>query len=162
MSMTVKTAVVHGISWLYRIEQPNGALVDHHGIAVHLDDEKRMMWFVPRGANDRPLIVLATKPPINGDALKSVPLGPGELDALATWCETIRVPVIRAWNGDLDIGSIALALPAHPSLLRARQAYTDGCPDHPTESVFCRCGWQRAGRAKLRLPRMFDRSESTV
>src|ERR1044072_8432919 len=35
---------------------------------------------------------------------------------------------------------------AHPSLLAAVKRYSDECPDHPREGVFCNCGWYGRGR----------------
>lgn len=158
MSLTVKTAVIHGLAWLYEIEQPPGALVDHHGITVRVVDEARMLHFIPEGSGFAPVIVLGVDTFLPGHT--SARLNMGELDALAQWCRFIRTDVAKTWNGQGESGSIGLVRTAHPSLLTAVEKYRAGCTTH-NRSVFCDCGWKRHGRSLLRIPRMLDRSETT-
>lgn len=160
MSLTVKTAVIHGLAWLYEIEQPPGALATHHGIHVRVTEARRTLFFVPRGEHGTPLIVVNVSTRADGGG-RPGPLGVGEVEALAQWCTRLRVSVAGTRHGvHEDTGSIELSRVANRSLVEATDRYNAGCPDHDGE-FFCGCNWARHGRSLLRIPRMLDRSETT-
>lgn len=144
-----------GLVWLYDTEQPEDALVQHHGVALPAVGD-RWLKFCPQGSAGRPTIVIDVacvqwggpyEPPKN-------PLAQGEPEQLASMIK--RSPIARTWNGHPGItGSIALTHPAHPSLLAAVDRYRVRCPEHG--SVFCArthgCRWFRDGDAKVVAPR---------
>lgn len=96
-----------GLAWLYDIEQPEDALLQHHGVALPAVGN-RWLKFCPQGWAGRPVIVIDVahvqwgspyEPPKN-------PLAHGELHQLASMIS--RSPIARTWNGHPGItGSIA-------------------------------------------------------
>lgn len=144
-----------GLAWLYDTEQPEDALLQHHGVALPAIGN-RWLKFCPQGWAGRPVIVIDVahvqwgspyEPPKN-------PLAHGELHQLASMIS--RSPIARTWNGHPGItGSIALARLAHPSLRAAVDRYRAHCPEH--HSVFCSqkygCHWYRNGNARVITPR---------
>lgn len=136
--------LLSGLRWLYDTEQPNNAILQHHG--ERLDSlGNRHVTFCPAGNAGRVVIILhVTHVDVGACWPARNPLRPGELDHLADLLTDIGETVVDRWNGHPHVtGSIALARPAHPSLQAAVQRYYAGCPTHNT--VFCDCGWFRSG-----------------
>jgi hypothetical protein len=155
MSMTVKTAVVHGIAWLFDMEQPEGAVISPHGLAVSVPDERRTVRFLPRGSHGYPVIVLTHEDP-------NLPLRLNEVESLGQWCQRLRVTVRQTWNGHpSSTGSVELFRSARPSLRQAVERYEEGCPQH-APALECECSWYTVGRACLRLPQVLAREGVTA
>lgn len=156
MSITLKTAVVYGLAWLFEIEQPPGAIVPPHGIAVELPDIGRTLGFIPRGQHGSPVIVLSVTRPTWRDGQCLTPLNREEHDTLAAWCERLHRPVYGVWNGHpWDMGCIGLARDPHPSLRAASDRYLAGCPEHRDRDHVCGCPWFSRGHAQVRYPYRF-------
>lgn len=144
-----------GLGWLYDTGQPEGAVLQHHGTTLQAGG--RHYQFCPQGAYQRPVIVVhVTKPEWAPGARGPVllnPLAANEMADLAAAVEALGFEVATTWNGHPGpTGSIGLKRPAHPSLLAALARYRTGCPEHPREHVFCRCGWYAAGNTLLVKP----------
>lgn len=162
--MTDNTTVVNhapvlaaGLRWLYKTKQPDGALLQHHGVMLE-GEGNRSFGFVPAGADGQPVVVLYVaeiewRTDSEGDEVPANPLEPDELAHLAATLTGLGAEVTRTWNGHpACTGSVGLAKPAHPSLLAAGQLYKKGCPEHPKQGVFCGCGWWSQGSAKVVHP----------
>ena len=145
-----------GLRWLYRTEQPAGAVLQHHGMPLPATGNRKLR-FCPAGANGRPVVVINVVNVEWGDPGQGPanPLAAGELEALAAAIAHTGTPVAQTWNGHPGItGSVGLAHRAHPTLRAAVDRYRAGCPQHHT--VFCSrqgCSWYRDGNAKARYPR---------
>lgn len=141
-------AVMNAIYWLFNWEQPDGAVIQHHGLTASFTTEHgvRTIRAVPRGWSNKPVIVIETR---TGDCLK-----PGEMESLAQQLTYQGHRPIHKWNGDgFTSGSFAIEGAIEPTLLAAVDRYYAGCPTH--RSVFCGgddCDWYRTGRALIRAP----------
>ena len=142
-----RAALRSGLAWLYDTEQPEMAILQHHGESLS-SQGNRSVRFIPSGWAGRVVIVVdVTKVEYGTDPRARGPLNPlavGELDAFAGVLADLGHTVVHTWNGHpAAIGSLALAEPAHPSLRAAVSRYLAGCPRHRT--TLCRCGWYGEG-----------------
>lgn len=152
-----------GLRWLYATEQPDQAILSHHGISIHARDG-RTYQFVPEGAECAPVVVVkVTEPEWDGpDPLPlRNPLAPGELEALAGLLAASGYPVRDTWNGHpAATGSVGLRRTAHPLLLAAVGRYREGCPHHA--GPLCSwhgCHWYRDGSDLVIRPRITRRPQ---
>jgi hypothetical protein len=151
-----------GLRWLFDTEQPDTAILQHHGLRLAADGN-RTFRFIPYGWNKHAIVVVdvtrveqvsrgAWTEPAN-------PLDPDELIRLSAELAGLDAEVIHTWNGHPGTsGSLALEEPAHPSLVAAVYRYLSGCPDHAMKhamrGVFCDCGWYQRGRTQVVLPQI--------
>jgi hypothetical protein len=141
-----------GLHWLYATVQPTDALVERRGARLAVQD--RVFRFVPLTAAGTPLIVVdlatvqwslcAASPPLNA-------LPRYELPRLATELAKLNIPTAAQHYHGLT-GTIALDIPAHPSLLEAVARFDRGCPHHhrlvcdaPIRDGGHACTWRRRG-----------------
>lgn len=139
-----------GLRWLFDTTQPDMALQQHHGQQIGSVDN-RTLRFIPSGWNGHAIVVVDVthvdygqphQPPRN-------PLAPGELAAFADLLDGMGEDVAATWNGHPAItGSLALATPAHPSLLAAVSRYTAGCQRQGGDR-FCPCDWYVHGHRHI-------------
>jgi hypothetical protein len=146
-----------GLRWLYEVEQPEGALLQHHGVSLAAPEANRRLSFVPAGFGGGVVaavdVALIGWKQLRKYKVATNPLEPGELADLSAMLNALGAEVVRTWNGHPGTtGSLALHQPAHPSLRAAVDRYRAGCPDHPAKHVFCECGWYQAGRRLLIEP----------
>lgn len=146
------------LRWLVDTEQPDGALLQHHGVTLPLVVDNRLVRVIPRSAEGHPVIVVdvANRMRDHQDVLLTR-LQQGELDWWAGLLADLGVTVYHQWNGwPAATGSLALDVTVHPTLLAAVDGYLAGCPTHPgpgnDAGVFCRCGWWAAGYQRLVQP----------
>lgn len=145
-----------GLAWLFETEQPDGAILQHHGL-IHDAEGDRRYCFVPEGAWNRPVVVIdIADPKWSGPMTNRTllnPLAPTELEQFAEAIAALGYPTAGTWNGHPGpSGSVSLSRTAHPSLLAAVNRYRAGCPAHPARRVFCDCGWYRDGFSLLIQP----------
>ncbi|MER7707174.1 hypothetical protein ABTX81_30275 [Kitasatospora sp. NPDC097605] len=144
-----------GLAWLYDTEQPDGAILQHHG--AHLGTHGNRRYSVtPTGAVDLPVLVVDIADP-DFDFQRQAPrnvLAPGELAVLAAALTRLGAEVRTTWNGTGITGSVGLRRPAHPTLVAAVDRYRARCPTH--HSVFCgreqACTWYATGNALITRP----------
>ena len=148
--------IAAGLRWLYETEQPDDAVLQHHGLPLPAVENRRFS-FCPRGWAGHVVVVVEVakvewgrpyEPPRN-------PLAPDELDALTAALANFGARVVSTWNGHPAVtGSLALARRANPTLRASVQRYFDQCPRHRT--VFCGsnfgCTWYRDGYARVVKP----------
>lgn len=152
-------SVLVGLRWLYDTEQPATAI--HHPLGAQLASvDDRVLGFCPSGWNGHVVVSLtATTPPgrraqyrrwwsLRGPhAMRPQRfLAPGELEAFGELLSDLGEEVLSTWSGYPGrSGSVALARPAHASLLAAVARDQAGCPEHGPAAL-CECDWSRAGR----------------
>jgi len=144
-----------GLRWLYEVEQPVGAILQHHGAGLQPVVAARRYRAAPAGWADLPVIsveVVGQRWIGTGRTYRCEnPLeGRDEMAEIAAAIESLGVLVRRLWNGGEGAvhASFSLARPAHPSLVAAVHRYRAGCPEHG--GVFCGtglCGWWPDGHA---------------
>lgn len=143
-----------GLTWLYDTDQPDGAILQHHGLSN--GDQHRGYRFIPQGYGARPVVVvdvIEQEWDGTGDSYRCLnSLGRGEAADLAALIDSFGVPVASRWNGAPGsvTASIGLELPARPSLVAAVSRYRAGCSIH--DDVFCDrdgCTWYRDGRQRV-------------
>lgn len=154
-----------GLRWLLDTEQPEDAVIIHHGENMAGEGNRRFSFF-PAGWDGRAIIAvgvarvewIAINDKDRGyDKAPANPLEPDELERLSATITALGEAVVSTWNGyPATTGSLALARPAHPSLRAAVQRYKAGCPEHPDNYVFCECGWYRQGYAQLIRPALTE------
>lgn len=156
-AVSTEQAVSVGLLWLYRTEQPDEAVLQHHGVTVArsllaVSDGDRLYRFIPGTARNVIISVLVARPVyVNG--FHQVRLRPGEVDQLAGLVRELGHEVAEVWASPSGaFGTVTLQQPAHRSLLAAVDRYRAGCPRHPDRGVFCRCGWYPAGNQLVVLP----------
>lgn len=154
------------LNWLYKTEQPTGAMVSHHGYqSGDLPTiPTRRIGMVTRGANGFPIINISVAHPVK-TGLYAVrnPLAPGELDQWADVARDLGYDVVQVFASEGAQGGIELAEAPHPSLLAAVKLRAQGCLTHtkpvngePQGDVFCGCGcgWSQAP-SQLAVPPTF-------
>ncbi|MFF9568455.1 hypothetical protein [Streptomyces sp. NPDC014685] len=147
-----------GLRWLYGTEQPAESLLSHHGET--LADTDRTYRFVPRGADQRPVVVVDVRRPTwtvdaVGDMVPANPIGHRELVEMQADLAVLGVTVAHTWNGyPAHTGSLGLVDTAHPSLLAAVDRVRAGCPDHPGKLLcdWIGCPWYGTGHARIVRP----------
>ncbi|MCX8565078.1 hypothetical protein OS122_29785 [Mycolicibacterium mucogenicum] len=132
-------AVLLGLRWLYDTEQPATAVQDPNG--QHLrTPAQRTVHFIPAGAGGHVLIVIQADPD-KPDQHTPEALAPGELAAFADLIEDLGETVLSTYNGyPGSTAALALARPAHPTLLTAVARFTDGPHTHDLYEP-CQCPW---------------------
>lgn len=150
-------ALDRGLDWLLRTEQPEGAIVSHHGDSLKVADNRRLS-FVPAGSADgrAPVIVLEVAAPRRRETSHARPLAqwglaPHEMDQLAAMLAERGHTVTSTWNGfPASSGSVALGGESlHPTMAAALENYRLGCAMHGG-TVFCNCKHWREGFARLK------------
>jgi len=156
---SIEAGLSAGLCWLYRIVQPDNALVDWRGAGLTVTG--RRLRFLPVSTAGTPLIVVdADLPRWGADttwvALNTLPVT--ELPCLARQLAVLGISAGQQHYRSVT-GVIALDVPAHPSLRAAVQRYVRGCPRH--RSVVCdaavrdgghTCTWRTEGRRAARWP----------
>jgi hypothetical protein len=146
-----------GLRWLFDTEQPEGSVLEHHGVVLRAAGN-RQFGFVPAGWAGHAIVtvdVAEVRWAYGANQLPANPLRPGELEDRAALLAALGAEVVRTWNGHPSItGSLALARPAHPSLLAAVDRYRAGCLTHP--GTLCKCGWYAAGFELVIQPDVSD------
>lgn len=150
-------ALDRGLDWLLRTEQPDGAIVSHHGDCLTVQDNRRLS-FVPAGShsNRAPVIVLEVAAPRRRETSHERPLShwglaPGETYDLVKRLQDRGHGVTGTWNG-FPATSVSVALGndrLHPTMAAALENYRLGCAAHGG-SVFCNCPLWREGFARLK------------
>lgn len=156
-----------GLAWLYDTPQPDGAILQHHGASLP-PVGNRWFRFIPSGWGGRVVVVVDVAKVEwidngpNDLATPANPLEPDELDWLTCELAVLGVEVVHTWNGHPAItGSLALARPAHPSLLAAVERYRAGCPEH--SGPLCSwggCPWYGDGNALVVMPALPPAAET--
>jgi hypothetical protein len=153
-----KDILAAGLRWLYETEQPDGAILQHHGVWVGKVDN-RSFSFAASAWEGRAVVVAEVvkvewKSDPLGHQVPANPLAPEELADLTAELVELGAEVLHTWNGHPAItGSLALARPAHPSLVAAVDRYRTGCPDHT--GPLCSwdgCPWYGDGNALIIKP----------
>lgn len=156
LGLEMGEALDRGLEWLFRTEQPPGAIVSHHGDSLPVTDNRRLS-FIPQGSADgrSPVVVLDVARPHRRNATPARPLdhwglAPQELDTLAGLLAARGYRVSSRWNGfPSTSGSVALgAAVLHPGMKAALDAYRKGCAMHGG-TVFCQCPHWLEGFARL-------------
>lgn len=146
-----ETVLRRGLHWLYNTEQPDDAVLQHHGETLRSQPNRKLTFIPTSGLAGHTVIVVAVDSVEYGPTPQRRclnPLDAGELLAFAELLADLGEGVVRTWNGHPHFaGSLALTRPAHPSLRAAVRRYHTGCPTH--QSVFCNCGWYAAGNRRL-------------
>lgn len=146
------------LRWLYETEQPDSAILQHHGLHIGVADNRKISA-APSAWDGRAVIVVDVAnvqyiPGPDGYDIPANPLEPGELEELSATLANLGAPVIHTWNGHPSItGSLALEPPAHSSLVAAVDRYRAGCPDHT--GPLCSwdgCEWYPRGNALIVSP----------
>ncbi|MEV4079727.1 hypothetical protein AB0J43_05480 [Nonomuraea fuscirosea] len=145
-----------GLAWLYDTEQPDDALVSHHGEMLP-GVGNRLFGFIPQGWDGHAIVTVEVQSVEykveQGYDVPANPLEAGELEDLTSQLAALGATVISTWNGHpATTGSLALQRSAHPSLLAAVSRCSVGCLEHPRESVFCKCGWWQQGYGQAVRP----------
>ncbi|MFJ2780216.1 hypothetical protein [Kitasatospora sp. NPDC087315] len=152
----VHRILIAGLAWLYDTEQPDGAILQHHGTTLGTHDN-RHYTVTPTGAMNLPVFVVDIVD-MDFDFERSEPgprnvLAAGELAALADTLAAFGAEVRTTWNGTGVTGSIGLRRPAHPTLTAAVDRYHARCPTH--HNVFCSdqgCTWYTDGHVLINHP----------
>lgn len=135
-------ALLLGLRWLYDTSQPATAVQDPRGQHLHTP-AARTVYFIPSGASGHVLIIIEAnpdKPDLDGHHIGRT-LAPGELAAFADLIEDLGETVISTYNGyPGSIAALALARPAHPTLLAAVTRFSDGHHPHELHEP-CQCHW---------------------
>lgn len=162
----VKAVLATAVERLYDTDQPDGAIMTHHGPGgTSLGD--RSYSVTPTGALNLPVIVVSVADWHLGQGRWHGFEGDYDSDRYSGWREPdqnepcaeilgvasmlaeMGAEVRETWNGAAHStsGSIGLAAPARPSLLAAVARYCAHCPAH--NSVFCgraeACTWLADG-----------------
>jgi hypothetical protein len=150
-----------GLAWLYDTVQPDGAILQHHGLGIADPAHNRYLNFVPTGGSSSRSAVVTDNvrrrvlvgPPTAW--LLANPIEPDEPDRLSAMLAGLGLVVTDVWNGyPSDTVGVALDRPAHPTLTAAVDRYHRGCPRHGG-SVFCSregCIWYADGFALVVPP----------
>lgn len=150
-------ALDRGLDWLLRTEQPEGAVLSHHGDSLKCHDNRRLS-FVPAGSRDGncPVIVLEVRAPRRRETTHDRPLAswglaPHEIYDLVKRLNERGHDVTSTWNGfPASTGSVALGNDRlHPTMAAALANYRKGCAAHGG-SVFCNCDLFREGFSRLK------------
>jgi hypothetical protein len=170
MTMTVvnvKAVLAAAVEWLYDTDQPDGAIMSHHGAGPRRFGD-RTYAATPTGAQGLPVIVIEVADRYldsgkwrgldgefdkadftSGGRPRANPTAPvpvaAEILAAVAILEDLGVQVRETWNGAPwnTSGSIGLSRPARPSLVAAVTRYRAGCAEHG--GVFCSCSWYADG-----------------
>jgi hypothetical protein len=159
------------VAWLGRDGQPEGALLQHHGL--HATDPIRE-WPAPLRmslALPQPVVIFTIGGRILGDGLRARLFDQRGCDTLLAavtsgLCHDGDPGPSGTWNGPgRESYSLRLAIAPSPDVARLVQTYHRGCQRtgdylgedraryrHDTGSVFCNCDWYREGRALVHLP----------
>lgn len=153
---SLQQALEAGLHWLHHTEQPQGALIDHHGALLPTTIDNRKLRCVP-AYNGKALItidVARLRWIHNGDQLHPTDqIGPHELDDLAALLDQAGAPIATTLNGYPTItGTLVLQRHAHPTLVAAANRYRKGCRAHPAKGTLCPCGWYIRGRNRIIPP----------
>lgn len=135
------------LRWFYETEQPADAVISHHGLSFPPLTGNRTVRLVPTGREGLPTIFIDVTnvryARVRGEEVTANPLDPGEINRVVRLLTKLGAQVTATWHGGGGrvSGSISLARPAHPTLLKAVNRYRAGCPEH-NRDVFCPCGWK--------------------
>lgn len=155
--LPLEEALDRGLDWLLRTEQPEGAIVSHHGDSLKCHNNRRLI-FVPAGSVDNrcPVIVLEVRAARRRETSHDRPLAtwglaPHEMDHLTALLAERGHEVTSTWNGfPASSGSVALGKESlHPTMAAALENYRKGCAAHGG-SVFCNCDLFREGFTRLK------------
>jgi len=144
--MTDRELIEAGMTWLRESKHPEGALMQHHGIFARLLERSDLsVSLVPMGNADQPILCIET--PLDADSLhRSLTSNEKEFfDSIPDVEQAV------AWESNRG-RSYPLALTVSPDVRLLVETYRKGCPTHPAESVFCKCGWFANGRGLVVMP----------
>lgn len=150
-----------GLRWLLDTEQPAAALVSSRGQTLQ-SVGNRALRFVPRGSDGCPVVFLEVVD-TNWDAVRGARdvLAASEIDGLSAMLGDCGEGVRAQWSCGLAVSAaVALASPAHPSLLAAVGRFERGCVTRTHRGrVVCGCARPRAGlRAAVSVHALHDRA----
>lgn len=142
ISNQARGVLAAGLAWLYDTEQPEGAILSHHGVSKAAGEHS--FRFIGEAADGLPAIVVELVNPRysypGGDRHLDTPIGKVLPRQLAETIADLGHHVGDQWNwGNSTSGSLGLVGRAHPTLRGGLARYRSGCPEHRT--VFCG-GWQ--------------------
>jgi hypothetical protein len=151
-----------GLAWLFDTDQPDGAIIQHHG-CTSPEVDNRWYRFCPVG-HAAATVVIVEVAHYKWRADRPEPaIEPDEMGKLVAAIEALNVRVASTWNGaGLTSGSVGLVRPAGPSLAAAVKRYHAGCLKHPLPgghgNVFSHdgCAWYEDGRKLLVEPAWSD------
>jgi hypothetical protein len=160
-------AMAMGFHWLFVTEQPEGALIQHHGWSLRA--EEYQLGFVPQAWEGHVVIVLdlGDNQFRDEDGQRLPPgkfrgLSSREISRARRAIQKLGGDIISEWNGEgCASGSFALSNLPQASLVAAVDRYRRGCrecnPDHG--NVFCsdpsHLAW-REGWGMIRTPRVYS------
>lgn len=136
------------VEWLESSEHPEGALMTHHGIYAARKFDRFQVSLCPRGAQNGPVVIFnASDVRFDREEGFENPITPEQQAELIALVGTVR-PVTNHWNG-AGTDSLSMLIAAEPSegVDRLLITYHAGCPEHPENRVFCKCGWWGRGAA---------------
>ncbi len=153
-----EATLLAGLRWLHDTEQPEGAILQHHGVVLEGVGNRRF-GFIPSGRADRAIVTVDVAHltwEVKTFRITN-PLRRTELTELTAQLATLSAEVVGTWNGHpAPTGSLALARPAHPTLLAAVARYHAGCPTHSAKTVLCDCDWYTTGNALIVAPTVHE------
>ncbi|WP_102145688.1 helix-turn-helix domain-containing protein [Mycobacterium hubeiense] len=150
-----------GAAWLYRVEQPAGALAQPQGVGLPVVADRRFV-FVPesQGRGTAVVVYVTTVQRLDGPTGPRDVLTADELDDIAEALATFggATATIASGPGQTS-GRIELASPAHSSLRAAVARYRAGCPvhrlpacGHIRRTADTQCAWFPLGYGQLVMP----------
>lgn len=163
------TAVTAGLCWLYDTIQPADALIERRGARLTVGD--RVLRFLPIGPAKTPLIVVDVVDVRWGLGAAGRPLNTlprGELDALSDELARLNIPTTAMRYHGIT-GTVALDVPAHPSVLAAVERFDQGCPYHhsqvceaPVRDRGQGCTWHIRGHQAAIWPHLYSTPSQTA
>ena len=139
-------------AWL-GMEQPESAILSHHGISCVRLIERFHVRFTPIGAGERPVFIFEVNHPLYLSDHLVNPFTHGDIFAVVKLLELAGVQIFDCWNGEgFSSASFSSRQFCGVSLRAAVNRYHHGCLVHPKDGVFCECDWLTNGYKALRLP----------
>lgn len=150
-----ETILAAGLRWLYETVQPDGAIIDNHGVCHGNGDRTRLYHFISNGFNGLPVVVVDVvgwKYDPGADEIDQL-LSSDEMAAIGEAITRLGGTILSTWNGDGCVtGSFGLSSAAHPTLSAAVTRCRARCPDHPHAVSCSPCTWYRDGYAQIVQP----------
>ncbi|VBA34334.1 hypothetical protein [Mycobacterium pseudokansasii] len=129
-----------GLRWLLDTEQPHGALICPHDQSLPSVGNRRLR-FRPQGLGGHPAVLIEITDADWDFRRSRTPnvVSPSELDDLLFVMSDCGEPAAATWQDNPRVtAAVALAAPAHPSLLAAVMRYRQSHPPYRGEAE-CHC-----------------------